>query len=271
MEFFFGQSHQRLITPPFLRLGYIFALFALLFPVACQQKEESWIRIQAEGVLRVGVDPTFPPFATADEQEVWGLDIELSQAVAEQLGLELQFRYFGYDGLYDALATQQVDLLISALVVQPERTEDFSYSYSYFDAGQILIIPQGSPIHQPTDLASKTVAVELGAEGHLQATMLQREIANLSVLPFNTVQEALEGVRAGTAHAAIVDSVGGRLYLQTVSTLTWLSSPVSSEPYAAVVRVEDQMLLKKINEALERLESAGTLQTITSRWLDQKQ
>lgn len=243
-------------------------LLLLFLLVGCRQEAQSWSRIQTEGVLRIGIDPTYPPFATANGQEVWGLDIDLSRAIAQQLSLEVEFHYFGYDGLYDALATEQVDVLISALVTQPEKTRDFSYSETYFDAGQILIVPQDSPIRQLSDLVGKTVAVELGADGHLQAMMLQQEMANLLVLPFNTAEEALQKVSAGTTDAAIVDMVGGRFYLQTAPTLAWRMPPLSSEPYVAVVRVEDKILLEKINRALAELENAGTLSTITSNWLD---
>lgn len=249
----------------FIRNMLLLLLFLL---VGCRQEAESWARIQTEGVLHIGIDPTYPPFATANGQEVWGLEIDLSRAIAQQLSLEVEFHYFGYDGLYDALATEQVDVLISALVIQPEKTREFSYSQTYFNAGQILIVPQDSAIHQLSDLAGKTVAVELGADGHLQAMMLQQEMTTLSVLPFNTAEEALQKVSAGTTDAAIVDMVGGRFYLQTAPTLAWRMPPLSNEPYAAVVRVEDKILLEKINRALTELENAGTLSIIICNWLD---
>ena len=47
-----------------------------------------------------------------------GFDIDLASAIATDLGLTAEFVYFGYDGLYDALQTEQVDVLISALVIQ---------------------------------------------------------------------------------------------------------------------------------------------------------
>ncbi|MBP8950134.1 MAG: transporter substrate-binding domain-containing protein, partial [Candidatus Promineofilum sp.] len=146
---------------------------ALLCLTGCAAGNDTWPQIEGSGVLRIGVDPTFPPFATADGADAQGLDIDLARALADELGLEAQFTYFGYDGLYDALATGQVDVLISALVVAPERTADVAYSDAYFDAGQVLIVPQASAVAGMADLDGRTVAVELGALGHVEAQAWQ--------------------------------------------------------------------------------------------------
>ena len=243
-------------------------LFCLLALAACQSKSDAWERIQDSGVLRVGIDPTYPPFAVATNSDLWGLDVELMRAVAAVYGLDAEFVYFGYDGLYDALTTGQVDVLASALVAQPERTRDFAYSQPYFDAGQALIVPTTSALAGPEDLANHILAVELGAQGHVLATTWQRRLPGLTIAPYRSVGEALDAVAAGSADVALVDSIGGRLYLQQASNLVRLSPPVESEPYALVVRADDDLLLTRLNEALQVLQGSGALDEITRRWLD---
>lgn len=243
-------------------------LFCLLCLAACQPESDAWARIQQSGVLRVGIDPTYPPFAVATDSDLWGLDVDLMRAVAAAYNLEAEFVYFGYDGLYDALSTEQVDVLASALVVQPERTRDFAYSQPYFDAGQALIVPSASPIAGPDDLAGHTLAVELGAQGHVLATTWQRRLPGLTITPYRSVGEALDAVASGAAAAALVDSISSRLYLQQTPHLVRLSPPVESEPYALVVRARDKLLLDRLNDALQDLERSGALDAITRRWLD---
>jgi ABC-type amino acid transport substrate-binding protein len=162
--------------------------------VACRRDGATWERIQETGVLRVGLDPTFPPFETADGVPLQGLDVDLAEAIAADLGLTVEFVYFGYDGLYDALATQQVDVLISALVITIERTRDFAYSDPYFNAGEILIVPADSPVREMADLANRSLAVELGAQGHVEATIWERRLTDLTILPYNTPDEAITAV-----------------------------------------------------------------------------
>lgn len=248
---------------------FIVLLCLALLLAACRGDEDTWAQIVASGVLRVGVDPTFPPFAAADGPDVWGLDIDLARALAGDLGLEPRFTYFGYDGLYDALATRQVDVLISALVVAPERTEDVVYTSTYFDAGQVLIVPVGTGITGMEVLDGRTLAVELGALGHVEARAWQARLQELAVVTYDSADEALEAAAAGAADAALVDSVGGRLYLRDHrdAGLVLLDPPVVSEPYAIAVRIGDRTLVHRLNEALSRLERSGELHEISSRWL----
>lgn len=245
-------------------------LFLVLFSgSACQSNNDTWERIEKEGVLRVGLDPTYPPFEVVDDGGLRGLDVDLAQAVAADLGLGVEFIYFGYDGLYDALATEQVDVLISALVVVPERTRDFAYSEPYFNAGEILIVPRSeTEIGGMADLNGRTLAVELGALGHVEANTWANRLADLTILPMDSAAEAVTAVSQGQADAVLVDAVSGRLALQEQPTLKLLPDPVTVEPFAFVIRIDDEFLLQKLNESLNHLNETGQLQTITGSWLD---
>lgn len=239
----------------------------LLLPAACRANAESWQRIQASGVLRVGLDPTYPPFETADGGELRGIDVDLARAIGDELDLEVEFVYFGYDGLYDALATEQVDVLISALAIRPEQRRDFAYSEPYFNAGQLLVTRAGdAEISGMQDLAGRTLAVELGAQGHVTATEWQRRLPDLTVEPHQTPQEALDAVGHG-AHAALVDAISAHLYLAAHPTLQTLDPPITIEPFALVVRIEDERLLQELNQTLQTLTQNGVLQTIITHHL----
>ncbi len=246
----------------------ILALLAA-FLAGCGGEDDAWLRIEREGVLRVGLDPTFPPFEVALDAQVEGLDVDLARALAAELGLEAEFVYFGYDGLYDALATDQVDALISALVIVPGRTRDFAYTDPYFNAGEILVVPGGSAVAEMADLDGRRLAVELGAQGHVQATQWAKRLPALDVLPYTSAQEALDAVAAGDAQAALVDGVSGRLYLKERrdTSLARAPEPVTVEPYAIVVRIEDERLLQELNGALASLRTSGRLQGFVEAWL----
>lgn len=248
-------------------------LVVFLFLITgCVQDRDSWERIRESGVLRVGVDPTFPPFALAEGELVEGIDVDLARALGEAMGLEVQFSYFGYDGLYDALTTGQVDALVSALVIMPERTKDIAYSDAYFDAGQFLVAPAASGIDGMADLSGRALAVELGALGHVEALDWQSRLSRLEVQTHGSAADALAAVASGSANAALVDRVGGLLYLSEAAGdaagLVMLDEPVVSEPYVIAVRIEDRILMEEINEALAGLKESERLEAIFDRWLD---
>ena len=250
--------------------GALLALFLAASLLACVPRADTWQRIQETGVLRVGLDPTFPPFEVADGAAVTGLDIDLTRALAEDLALQPAFTYFGYDGLYDALATEQVDVLISALVAVPGRTRDFAYSEPYYNAGEILVVPAAeTAIADMADLSGRRLAVELGAQGHVEATQWAKWLPELAIRPYPGAAEALAAVAAGEVDAALVDSISGRLYLaaQEQPLLRRVAEPVTVEPFVMVTRIGDETLLARLNSSLRALEGNGRLQQITARWL----
>ena len=243
-------------------------LFLLIFCAACSQNEATWHRIEQNGVLRVGLDPTYPPFEIDEGDGLRGIDVDLARALTADLGLVAEFHYFGYDGLYDALRTEKVDVLISALVIVPGQTKDFAYSDSYYNAGEILVVRQNdNEITQMADMNGRFLAVELGAQGHVEATIWARQIPDLTIQPYDTPDAALTAVLDGSAHAALVDSISGRLFLRQHPSLKRLSEPVTVEPYALVVRRQDERLLEKLNASLGNLEETGQLNQIIITWL----
>lgn len=256
------------------RRSALIALVSVLLAVAgCGEDRDSWPRIEESGVLRVGVDPTFPPFALDEGSTLRGIDVDLARAIAGELGVQAQFTYFGYDGLYDALTTGQVDALISALVIAPERTKEIAYSTPYFDAGLLLVTGQDEAISGMADLRGKTLAVELGALSHVEALEWERTLGDLMVVTHGSAADALASVAAGETQAALVDHVSGRLYLgqpaEAGRPLVIVPGIVAPEPYAIAVRIEDRLLLEKINDALGRLRASGRLEQIVGDHLGQ--
>jgi ABC-type amino acid transport substrate-binding protein len=259
---------SRLISRKTQRVWQTLWVLVWLLLAACNGRSDSWQRIQESGVLRVGLDPTFPPFELDDGLGLHGLDVDLARAIGAELGLEVVFVYFGYDGLYDALATDQVDVLISALAVDPTRTRDFAYSEPYFNAGQILLVREGeTAVTTLSDLRQRTLAVELGAQGHVEATQLSQRVAGLEVRAYNSGEEAITAVLHAETAAALIDSITGRLFMKENPGLRRLPDPVTVEPYALVVRGENGRLLRELNAALTHLQTTNQLETITTHWL----
>lgn len=238
----------------------------LLLLTACRANSGTWERIQKDGILRVGLDPTYPPFEIGDENGLRGIDVDLAKAIAAEMGVTAEFVWIGYDGLYDSLQTGQVDLLLSALVIMPSQMDDFAYSTPYFDAGERLIVRRDSGIASMGEMG--TLAVELGAQGHVQALAAQQESPALQVQPYNTAEEALTAVLDKKADGAVMDEINGRLFLQSHPDLRILPAPITMEPFAIVMRKDDQTLLEEVNGMLMVLGENGRLDEILSRWLD---
>jgi ABC-type amino acid transport substrate-binding protein len=255
---------------------------------ACARPDDAWDRVRETGVLRVGMDASFPPFeAIAADGTLVGFDVDLARELGRRLGVEVQcVANLPYDGLYDALAVGRVDVVISALVVNPARMADFSYASPYFDAGQVLVVSEQPARLSETcqvsessegmaDLGGCTLAVEFGTQGDLEARKWALRLSDLTVVPHQTAGEALAAVAAGEADVALVDHVSALAAIDTLGVLETpkgfglriVKSTVVEEPYAVAVHRESQHLLRAINDALAEMEEDGTLEMLVATWL----
>lgn len=219
--------------------------------------------IMARGTLRIGIDPTYPPFDTLVDGKPAGYDVELGNAIAAELGVRPAYTTLALDTLYDALATEQVDVLISALPFVYERQREVRYSHSYYQAGQVIVVPSGdSSISGPQGLAGRTAAVELGSNADTEARRLSRTITpTLSIQStYRSPDEALDALVRGEADAAITDNLSARTYATAnPGTLRVVQPPLTNDPYVIAMPVRAEGLAGRIDATIERLRASGEL------------
>jgi ABC-type amino acid transport substrate-binding protein len=185
--------------------------------------------------------------------------------------LEVQFYpNLSFDGLYDALLARQVDVVISAVVVDLERSADFAFSTPYFDAGQVFVVSaNGADIDEMKDLTGRALAVELGSDGDTIARRWARRLDGTSLLHTDSASATLAAVAGGHAHAALIDRATALVALKEYADVGLYISgaPVTSEQYAAVTLKESSVLLDALDAALAGMHRDGTLLELEKRWL----
>jgi len=217
--------------------------------------------------LRVGIDISYAPFGTINaEGQPSGIDVSLAQAVADVLDVPLQIVPLGYDGLYDALLSGQVDLLISALVPNPNRTDRIGYSAPYFNAGLILVSDASGSVMGMDTLGQNRLAVAFGSEAHSEANRWLRRVPPFELLPFERGANALDAVRLGLAEAALVDSVTAGLYLREHPDWDVHRAILTVRPYSIATAVNSE-LTAAVNFALNDLMQRGEVQRIIDSYL----
>jgi polar amino acid transport system substrate-binding protein len=219
------------------------------------------------GELRIGVDASYPPFAVATADDLSGVDIDLGRALGEKLGIPIRFVNMGYDGLYDSLKADQVDIVISALLVDPSRLGDVRYTRHYFNNGLVLVSPGEKPLESMYNLPDHAVAYEFGSEADQQAHIWLRRVLPFETKPYELPQYALDAVRLNVADVALVDATSARLYLREHSNWHGQYHYITDSWYAVAVRIDHYEMWAAVNQALQGLVDDGTLDVILARWL----
>jgi ABC-type amino acid transport substrate-binding protein len=229
------------------------------------QAELNWRELRARGALRVGIDPGIQTFSFYDAGGWNGFDADLARELAARLNLQLSSDPVGYDALYDALQTQRVDIVLSAVSPDPTRTAEFAYSHAYFDAGPRVV--SSIALRSTAELAHKRVAVSLGSEADRLVRYWERRVPHLQRLPVPDDAAALAALHSNQADAAVVSVFGWAALQADGASDAWHASSLAPRPYVIALRRQDGRLLSEINQALARMVQDGTLEKWRKKWI----
>jgi polar amino acid transport system substrate-binding protein len=121
--------------------------------------------IRTSGVIRAATDATYPPneFTGPDGKTLMGFDIDLGNAVAQRLGLKIEFANAKFDTILTGIQGNRYDVAFSSFTDNKERQAKVDF-VDYFTAGTSILVKKGNPerISKLEDLCGKKVALESG-------------------------------------------------------------------------------------------------------------
>ena len=111
----------------------------------------------------VGVEIGYPPMEYLDSDGITpiGYDIEVAQALADYLGLEVELVDTAWDGSFAGVKTDKYDCIISSVSITESRQEEFSLTRPYVSNHSTLIVPKDSEIDSLEALSGHSVAVQI--------------------------------------------------------------------------------------------------------------
>ena len=212
------------------------------------------------------MDGSFPPFAYDDGGELRGLDIDLGLALAREIGLPARFASISFNGLYDSLISGKVDLLISALRVEPARRDDVRYSQPYYDNGLVLVSEASTKL-APDEITGARVAYEYASSADSQIRAWERAGIRIEKRPYELPAYALDALRYGHVDGALVDATTLRLYAKSLDDWRPQVEFVTHDPYAIAARLDRSDAWRLVDGALSALKQSGELARIVAAWL----
>jgi len=218
------------------------------------------------GTLTACSDVPYPPFEVEDPEApsgYSGFDIDLLQAIADNLGLDLAVQDTGFDGLQSgtALAAGQCDIGASAITITPEREQNLDFTDPYYDSLQSLLVPADSDIKSIDDLAGRTVGVQQGTTGQTYAEENAPEDAELLELPSDG--ELWPALQAGQIDAILQDLPVNQQHVRDDEAYEVVEEYQTDEQYGfAVAKDLNPELVDAVNAELAALREDGTYDEI---------
>lgn len=218
-----------------------------------------------EGTLTVATEGTYRPFTFHDETgDLVGFDVEIAEAVADKLGLEVVFQETQWDAIFAGLDAGRFDLIANQVSINPEREEKYLFSEPYTVSPGVIVVPEGDDsITSFDDLAGKTTAQSLTSNWY--------ELAEASGATVEAVEgwaQAVALLQQGRVDATINDNLTFLDYEKSEGPTGLKIAAETDDPaYNAFALTKDKTaLVAAIDEALAELREEGVLAEISEKY-----
>jgi arginine/lysine/histidine transporter system substrate-binding protein len=226
-------------------------------------------KIKADGFVTWSTNAEFEPFEYKDGDNVIGIDAEISQKIADKIGVKLKINDISFDTLITDLNSGKSNFVAAGMTVTDDRKKNVDFSDTYFDASQAIIVPKSSSIKARADLNGKKVGVQQGTTGDTFCTNEdgKSDIKVGSVERYTKAVDAVTDLINGKIDAVVIDDFPATKFVEKNSNkIAKLSDALTVEKYAIAVKKGDDAMLKVVNDVLGEMKSSGELTKVVDKY-----
>ena len=224
------------------------------------------VSLVKSGVLSVCTNTPYKPFEYEENGTVVGLDADIANAIASDLGVKAQLTSISFEGLDSGtgLSTGQCDIALAGIGVTDERKSKMEFTTVYFDDNLAILVPKGSSITSAADLKGVAVGAQQATSGETYAKengaeVIQYEDTSLMFSALKTGQ-----VKAVAANLSVISEA---LTNDPDSFKIAYQDSENTEQIAAAVSSNNKALLAKANATITKLKENGELDKMKAKWV----
>ena len=267
-------------------IGMVAALAAFGLIVAACAKEETpsgggtatgpafASELAQPGVLKVGSCLDYPPFESVKGGKETGFDVELVEAIAAKLGLQVDWVRANFDTIFTAVSGQNhpFDMVAAAVTATgdtgTERAQVVDFSSFYYNSRQSLAVNvDKTPDLTSTDQLGQgdTVGVQKGTTGKIWA---EDNLApqGVQIKTYTAAPDAFRDLQAGTIAGVINDEPSSAEIVKEFPGTAVVQPIDTNEKYAFAFAKYTPNLTSAVNDALQEVIDDGTYASIFGKY-----
>ena len=255
-------------------LAIILALAMVLSFAACggtkeEAQTESSVKTVQPGKLIMVTNAAFPPYEfTENGEKIVGIDAEIAEMVATELGLELEIEDIEFASIISAIQSGKADVGLAGMTVTEDRLKNVNFSSTYATGVQVVIVKEGSKVASIDDLASGVkIGVQESTTGHIYC---EDDFGSENVTAFSTAPMAVQALVNDQIDCVVIDSEPAKALVKANSDakLSILDTEYVVEDYAAAMSKDNPELLEAFNKVLDAKIADGTVQKIIDKYIN---
>ena len=243
-------------------IALILSALLLLSMAACSGGSDS-MTIE-KGKLIMSTNAEFPPYEmTTDDGGFAGIDIEIAQAIAEKLGLELVIDDMDFNAALLAVQQGKSDMVMAGVTVDPDRQKVMDFSNSYATGVQVIIVKEDSNVTADT-LGDFMIGTQKGTTSDIYCS---DDFGAEHVTTYDSSITAVQALINGQVDCVVVDNAPAQELVKANPGLKILETEYITENYAIGFNKGNTQLQEAVNKALAELTADGTIQKIIDKYI----
>lgn len=225
---------------------------------------------RASNTITWGVKADTKLFGLMDvkDNQVKGFDVDIAKAITKRIlgkNGKAKFVQVTSQTRIPLLKNGNIDAIIATMTITPEREKQVDFSNSYFDAGQSLLVKDGSKIKSVKDL-NKSGTKVLGVTGANSVANIKKFAPKARVLELSDYAQAMTALKSGQGAALTTDN--GILYGMATQNPGYkvVGGAFTKEPYGIAINKGQGDFKTEVNKALKEIEADGTYNRILKKW-----
>ena len=215
----------------------------------------------------VGGNWAYPPYEFLDQKgEPAGYNVELTRAIADVMGMKVEFRFDDWSKLRASLAPGSIDILQGASY-SDERTESLDFSPPHTIVHHAIFARRGTPAVDSLEglRGSKVIVFR---DGIMHDTLRRLGLGSDLVLT-GSPADALRLLASGQCDYAVVASLPAMFLIRELrlSNLVPVAKNIAAQKYCYAVRKGNTELITRFSEGLAILQQTGQYKAIYDKWL----
>lgn len=222
----------------------------------------------AQQEIKFAMEATYAPFEFMDENnQIQGFDVDLANALCEEMKAKCTFHNQAFDSLIPALKFKRYDAAISAMDITDARLKQVNFSNAYYDNSAAFISIEGKVADQVA-LEGKRVGVQ---NGSTHQSYLLEQMTGVTAVPYSSYQDAFIDMKNGRIDSVFGDTAVVAEWFKKQDNLTYVGDQVTNQEYfgngfGIAVNKSNQELVEQLNVALAAVKANGEYDEIFNKY-----
>ena len=222
-------------------------LMLTLLLTGCGKNDDELIMVTEAG---------FAPYEYYEGGEIVGVDIDIANEIAKELGKKLVIKDIAFDSIVNEVKSGKADFAAAGISYSDERAKEVDFTVNYATSKQVVIVTEDSDISLPEQIKDKRIAVQLGS---IADTYVTKEYKDATITRQKKYLAAIQDLKTGKVDCVVMDELPAQEILKENSGLKILDKELTQDKYGMIVKKGNKELLDSINKVLNRLISEGKI------------